>query len=219
MTSRPLIAAVLVACAGCSGGPDDPGSGTGTLAVGAEGVIAADFTDVDLEVRARGVPVVDAVITLRDVEGGETTEARSLADGVYRARLSGAARVLRLDVQAGEDALSAGIGGPRAFTITRPPEGALVRVGDAGRLLVEWARPDEEPIDEVTLELFGEDNLPEATERLDGDPGRGRVALPAAPGRFRAVVTRTDIVPLAGGVEGSEIRLSRSARVGFELRP
>lgn len=216
-----IVAITLIASA-CSSGPDDPGSGTNTLFVIARGVVFDDFTDFTVEITARGIPVTDARVQLKDDDRGSQTDAVSMTPGVYLGRLPGAVEVLRLDIEAGDDELNGGIGGPEGFEITRPSEGALVLKGSSDQLLVEWTRPEDEDIDEVRLSIVADNDLPVTMVDLPDDPGQGRVPLPALTGgseMFSAVVRRRDVVRLEGGTDGSLLSLERSARVGFELAP
>lgn len=213
---RGSLALFLSILAACSGGPDDPGDGTGTLRVVARGLIGSQ-TDVTIEITARGIPVIDAEVGLTG-GGDATTAALSAAPGLYQGRLRAPVETLELDIVAGEDRVSGAIGGPLAFDITRPTNGVVVERGTSNQLFMTWSRPDEEAIDRVTLAIIGADALPTTTAQIEGDPGEGRVDLPTAGGDFRAEVRRRDVVGLAGGTEGSELSLERRASVGFFLQ-
>ncbi|MEL6185429.1 MAG: hypothetical protein AAFU79_12470 [Myxococcota bacterium] len=231
--SRVVLAMTVGALAAC-GADDDPGRGTRTLRVLARGFTGPSLgTEVTVDVSARGLLVLDADIEVRDLDSGEIANLVG-QNGLYLGRLDADVSRLQLDIEAGEDNLQATIGGPIPFEITRPPADAAVSRGSSGRLLIQWARPEDEPIDEVDLSVTsvsatrdargtivadGQGSLPSSdfTTALDEDPGEGRVPLPSQPGFYRATAVRRDIIPLAGGTEGSELSLEYRRSVLFEL--
>lgn len=219
MTARlGFLGLLLGTLAACGGDRDDPGSGTGTLRVIADGRVSEASTVVVVEITARGVPVLDAEVRIGPGDGGESTVAGALAaPGLYQARFETELRYVRLAVEAGADRLDGAIDGPARFRITRPEDDVRVRYGE--RLLMIWTRPEDEPMDEVELSVVDrESSTPLARVALDEDPGEGRVPLPRTASRLMfGVVDRTDEVRLAGGAEGSMLRLTRSSQVRFEL--
>lgn len=215
---RPALLVLLLAGGPFAcGGDDDPGSGTGTLRVIARGLTGAGSgTNFTVDITARGLAVLDAVVDVQDLDTGDSTTLLG-RDGLYLGQLPGAVTRLELDIVAGDDNLRARIGGPESFEITRPADGDRVARSESGQLFVQWTRPEDETIDAV--ELLITEPSGEALERVsfDADPGEGRVTLPVTPGLFAAAVLRRDRVILAGGTEGSELSLERRRSIGFEL--
>ncbi len=216
MTSTRALGLAVAALSSCGDGRDDPGSGTGTLTVVAQGVIADRFTDVTVEIRARGLAVTDAVVTLTDLERRVPVSASARGPGIYQGRLEGGPAWIGLDVRAGEDGLDARLDGPGRFEVTRPPAGALVRAGDASRLLVAWGQ-GEDAEEAVLAVLDASDRPAVAPVSVAPDPGEARVDLPTEPGRYLIVVRRRRLLALAGGAPGATFRLERAARAEFEL--
>ena len=196
----PLAAALALALAAC-GSATDPGSGTRTLFATVEITGKPDNTKVEVELMARGNPVVGANVVFRDLERDLTVIAdRGGKAGNYRAMFPGHARTLSLRIVAADDHLEATLEGPADHVITRPPNNAIVRRRDFEVLRVEWEADGGADRVEVKPEKG-------SLIRLEGDPFAADVPLGALPnGEQKISVTRETSVELRGGTSGSRMR-------------
>jgi hypothetical protein len=204
------FAGLLAFAVGC-GGKTDPGGGSGTLFVLAEISGKPDSTSIEIEVKARGNPVVGANVVLEDVDRGKTATAEGRAAGLYRAAIEGYARTLSLRIVSGDDDLDAQLEGPAPHTITRPGNDAIVRRKDFDTLLVQWEA--DEPADAVEIVPQGSDPI-----SIDGDPFEFRIPLGGLEsGEHKLSVTRETSVDLRGGDSGSRMRTRYTVDNRFTL--
>lgn len=192
--AAPLL--LLVAC----GNGTDSGSGTETLFTTIEVTGRPDDTKVEVELSARGNPVVGANVVFTDVDRELTVTAEGKNSGKYQANFSGYARTLRVKITSGEDTLEAQLRGPAPHVITRPPNDAIVRRADFEVLDVEWEADD--PAESVEV-------IPEDGDKLELMQDDFEATLPLGPlknGSQKLSVERETSVDLSGGTEGSRFR-------------
>lgn len=197
--TRGSLAAVLCLAAGCGG--TDPGSGSGTLFTVLEASGRADRTRVRVELKLRGNPVLGANVVVTDTRTGESKNLDGSSGGEYTATFNGYAQTLRLAVTSGEDHLEATLEGPAPHTITRPPQDAIVRRADFEFLDVQWQA--DGPSDAVIVTAEGVDPI-----ELEGTNNSVRIPLGGLVNGDQSVsVERASTVPLAGGAQGSLMRI------------
>ncbi len=208
MTSIRLCALALLA-ASCGG--TDPGSGSGTLFTVAEASARADRTRVRITVKLKGNPVLGANVVVTEVETNTSKNLSSSGNGEYETTFNGYARTLRLAITSGEDRLEATLVGPAAHTITRPPADAIVRRRDFDVLDLEWEAPG--PADRVTVAAEGVDPI-----ELPGTNTSVQIPLGGLMNGDQSItVERSSSVPLAGGAEGSTLRIRYEVDNRFTL--
>lgn len=192
----PFFALALAAC----GSPTDSGFGTETLFATIEVTGEPDNTKIEVELLARGNPVVGANVAFTNLDTDEAIVAEQRSAGSYRARVDGYARTLRVRITAGEDELEAALEGPSPHVITRPANNAIVRRGDFDRLKIEWEA--DSAADRVVID-------PEDAEKLElsEDPFTAELPLGGLKnGEQKLEVTRETSVDLDGGAAGSRMR-------------
>lgn len=189
----------LLLVAAC-GSPTDPGSGSGTLFATIEITAEPKSTKIEVELLARGNPVIGANVAFTDHDTDEAYVAEQNSAGSYRTTLEGYVRTLRVKVTAGEDDLEATLEGPAPHVITRPPNNAIVRRGDFDELLVEWEADD--PADRVEIDPEDADRI-----ELSDDPGSAELPIGGLKnGEQKLEVLRETSVELSGGATGSRMR-------------
>lgn len=211
---RPLVWAVAVVVAACgdSTGPaverNQPGTGTGTMRVLAEiegSDVAGGFvTEFDVSLRdAQGLPISGATVTVRNPNLGTVNLLElSAGSGDYEASVNTfAAGDYRLDaVKDADNIQGVVVGGMSAHAILSPQANDTVPAGEP--LTVTWSRPSE---------ALGAD-LETRDFQAEGIPDSGTYTVPGADnpprtdGRIR--VWRYNQVTIAGGLDGSRLRLS-----------
>lgn len=196
---KSFYALTFCATLACGNGTDS-GSGTGTLFTTIEVTGRPDDTKIELELSARGNPVVGANVVFTDVDREQTVTAEGKNAGKYQANFNGYARTIRVQVTSGEDNLEAQLRGPAPHVITRPPNDAIVRRAEFEVLDVEWDADD--PADSVEV-------IPEDGDKLKLDQDNFEATLPLGPlknGSQKLSVERETSVDLSGGTEGSRFR-------------
>jgi hypothetical protein len=195
-TSIAMLLPVLAAC----GGGTDAGSGTGTLFATIEVTGRPNDTKVELELSARGNPVIGANVVLTDVDRELPVTAEAKNAGRYDANFMGYARTIEVKIVAGEDELEASLEGPAPHVITRPPNDAIVRRADYEVLTVEWEADD--PADSVEV-------APEDGDKVNLEEDDFETDIPLGPlknGSQKISVERATSVDLSGGTAGSRFR-------------
>lgn len=217
MTAKKLWAlagtlAVLVACGDDATGPaatrNDPGTGTRTMMVRAdiegEDVSGGFVTRFEVVLRdAQGAAITGATVTVRNPELGTLNLLElDAGTGEYLATVNSfASGDYRLDVTRGSDEVrGVVVGGMSAHAITSPSANATVLADQP--LNVTWSRPSEAAGVEIETRDFQAEGLPDTgsyTIPADANP-------PNADQRVR--VWRFNKVDIAGGLFGSELKLS-----------
>src|SRR5687767_10914123 len=101
-----LLALLLgPAAIGCSG--TDPGSGSNTLFANVEIAGREDSTQIEVELKLRGNPVVGANVVATDDDSGVAATLEGPSAGIYKGRLMGYAQTIALKITSGEDELEA----------------------------------------------------------------------------------------------------------------
>lgn len=193
------LAPLCVLLAAC-GSPTDSGSGSGTLFATIEVSGEPNSTKIEVELLARGNPVIGANVAFEDHDTEQTFVAEQKSAGSYRTTLEGYVRTLKVKITSGEDDLEATLEGPAPHVITRPQNNAIVARRDFDTLLVEWEADDA--ADRVEIDVKDGEKL-----ELSDDPFSAELPLGGLRnGEQKVEVLRETNVDLDGGAEGSRMR-------------
>ncbi|MEM6730601.1 MAG: hypothetical protein AAF658_03545 [Myxococcota bacterium] len=207
----------LAALCGC-GGFTDTGSGSGTLEVEVDTSYALEQnrTEVRVDVRVSSGDPASAGVVVRDDESGEVVELDVTLQGVeaarYRGSFEGYRQRLELEVERGNDELTARLEGPGRHVIENPANGSVLSV--SSDLDIEWSVEDGLSADAVTIEL-DDSGVDVTVSDDDGDFEVDEDSLEA--GEETVSIERINIIVLDGGLPGSSWEFSYEVENDFVL--
>ena len=242
--SAGLAAALIALLATACGGGELQGSGNGVLKVTCEvhytpmassagtassssmassspRSAAADTSTAVAQVSRDGAPVVDAVVTLVDLDQDQTLPLAGSqgSGGERRGSWAGYRQRLALHVSAGDDFVACELAGPGRHLITQPTPGAL-HAADRS-LVVRWRRdpadrrepPPTDPADTTECRLH--------SGFLAVSPGSHKITLSQdhlAPGPDMVEVVRRRTLAPSGAAAGSHFTIGYGVAVPFVLQ-
>ncbi len=202
--------AIIATSAACSF--TDPGEGTGGLDVAASITYKTfERSEIRLSIRdANGNAVEGAVVKIYPIghptgeEAGIDIHEQTNGNFPYSRNIDGYYRRIKLTISAGGTGrLEAALEGPGPFTIASPNNNIILDAQQDPTIELRWATEDGIRADEIHVE-FGRFEVTQSEDL-------GRLEIPLSSvgnGQHELKLSRTNFVPLDGGIFGSKLSMT-----------